>query len=500
LARAPSEQRDMRWLSNSVTGGASKPDTPRGARAVRTALWACAAALCWPTGGGWTEGARDEDASYAVVVSASTLEDHAWRRVVDALVDRHSATAITYAEHVDEALGELRRVFPRYACFVAPPERIGQALVVEVNRLTRRLDDDPYGDVLWGIITGYSPEDALRIVRHQEPLTIQRAAAGFDIGLDAFREGVAYSETRQNVMWEKPAGGPCEERHCPGDTTRCLADEFNLNHPDLFATSGHATQHDWQIGYTYPNGQLRCQDGLLFGLDTAGRRYDINSPNPKVYSPIGNCLAGLIDGPDAIALAWMHTAGVHQMAGYVVPTWFGHLWGVHEYFVGGEGRYSYSESFFLDQQALLHQLQTSFPQWADLNVDTYTTEYLTQEFGPSHAISDDEALGLLWDRDAVAFYGDPAWDARVAPVRPPAWEAALHVDGTTFTLKVTTNLSGKWHRPPAAILPYRVANPRVLSGARLEPLITDDFVLLPLSGEHAEAEVYEVVFEAEPIG
>jgi hypothetical protein len=97
-------------------------------------------------------------------------------------------------------------------------------------------------------------------------------------------------------------------------------------------------------------------------LDTVGQRKDVNSPNPKVYLPIGNCLMGHVDGPDAMALAWMNSAGVVQMAGYTVPTWFGYMgWGLLDYFVEQPGRYTYAEAFFANQQALIHRLVTEFP-------------------------------------------------------------------------------------------------------------------------------------------
>ena len=55
---------------------------------------------------------------------------------------------------------------------------------------------------------------------------------------------------------------------------------------------------------------------------------------------------GNIDGQDAMALAWMNDAGVKQMLGYTVPTWFGYQgWGVLDYFVEQPGRYTLTEAF-----------------------------------------------------------------------------------------------------------------------------------------------------------
>jgi hypothetical protein len=64
---------------------------------------------------------------------------------------------------------------------------------------------------------------------------------------------------------------------------------------------GHASEREWNIGYAYTNGKFQCMEGKIFGLDTKGNRYFVDSPNPKVYMPIGNCLMGHIDGPDCMA-------------------------------------------------------------------------------------------------------------------------------------------------------------------------------------------------------
>ena len=68
------------------------------------------------------------EGGYAVVVSKATNDDPQWKAVVDALVAKHGATVIVYDKSVDDALPELRRQFPRYACFVAKPTR-GRAAI-----------------------------------------------------------------------------------------------------------------------------------------------------------------------------------------------------------------------------------------------------------------------------------------------------------------------------------------------------------------------------------
>jgi len=107
---------------------------------------------------------------YAVVVSRATRGQAAWKKVVDALAAKHGAKVVLYDKAVTESVEALRNRFPRYACFVATPREATRNFVAEVHRLTRTLDDDPYTDLLWGILTGYDAANALRIAQHAEPL------------------------------------------------------------------------------------------------------------------------------------------------------------------------------------------------------------------------------------------------------------------------------------------------------------------------------------------
>ncbi len=103
----------------------------------------------------------------------------------------------------------------------------------------------------------------------------------------------------------------------------------------------------------------RSEKGQLFGLDTHGQRYPIRSDNPKVYLPVGNCLMGHIDGPDAMALAFLNSAGVNQMIGYTVPRWYGYAgWGLLDYFVEQPGRFTLAEAFYANEQALVYRHST----------------------------------------------------------------------------------------------------------------------------------------------
>ena len=179
------------------------------------------------------------------------------------------------------ALPDLRQQFPRYACFVATPTEAGRQFVAAVNRLTRRLDDDPYTDLLWGILTGYDAQCALRIAKCEKPLVVHRVGASTEVELPLCEEGKWYCELNAGKIVTKDPGKAPQESKGPADSTKAMVDLLNVYRADLFVTSGHATERDWKLGYRYRNGVFRCKDGQLFGADTKGAQLAVHSTTPR---------------------------------------------------------------------------------------------------------------------------------------------------------------------------------------------------------------------------
>jgi zinc protease len=190
---------------------------------------------------------------------------------------------------------------------------------------------------------------------------------------------------------------------------------------------------------------------------------------------------GHIDSTDAMALAWLNDVGVKQMIGYTVPTWFGYAgWGVLDYFVEQPGRYTLTEAFFANQHALIHAIETG----------------------------SGDKRGLTFDRDVVAFYGNPAWQARMA-ASDCYYDQSLEVHEGVYTLTITprhgadsfrpvnTNGSQRGYRPFVAYLPQRVHNVQIIEGGDLKPLVTDNFVLVPNPQAADPQRSYVVRFSAD---
>jgi zinc protease len=442
---------------------------------------------------------------YAVVVSRQTHDEAQWREVVAALQHKYGAETIVYDGGVVASLPGLRRAFPKYACFVARPEEAGRDFVVNVHRLTRKLDDDPYTDVLWGILTGYGAEDALRIASASQGLVIRTAGAGTGLDLSVLESGKWFSEGTPGEYWAKQPGGEPQRRTGPADSTEAIVAFLNDERPDLFITSGHATERDWQIGYSYRNGQLLCRDGRLYGLDLKRGRHAIRSPNPKVYLASGNCLIGNIPRRDCMALAWLSgSGGARQMVGYTVSTWYGAMgWGTRDRLLELPGRHNVTEAFYFTNQELIRRLHERFAGKADVELERFDLERDRGLLGRclarlGYRKLDGQAreyLGMLWDRDTVAFYGDPAWDARLAPRDLPLTTQLAEKDGT-FTFAVHVKRACRPSKPLAMYLPHRVADVKLTAGGELEPLIADNFIMLMKPPAFEPGRTYRVVFTA----
>ena len=128
-------------------------------------------------------------ADYCVVVSKETAGDEKWAKVVAALEKKHDAEVIQFSKSVEEALPKLRTSFPRYACFVARPQETTKDYVKTIHRMTRRLDEDPYTDLFWGVLTGRDADNALAIAKTSDPLVIRNSLACTEIALDRCEKG-----------------------------------------------------------------------------------------------------------------------------------------------------------------------------------------------------------------------------------------------------------------------------------------------------------------------
>ena len=215
---------------------------------------------------------------------------------------------------------------------------------------------------------------------------------------------------------------------------------------------------------------------------------------------------GHLRGKDSMAAAFFKSAGVHQMLGYVEVTWYGYMgWGCLDYFVEQPGRYTFNQAFFANHHALIHRLETCFPGSNDMGGSPRTIRptALAQKL----RLGRQDVKGLLFDRDIVAFYGDPAWQAKMANGKKN-WKQTLTEEDNEFSFVITptagpesympVNENGvqRGHRPFITFFEKRLKDVRIVSGLEHKPVITDTFILVPNYPFTKTAQEIKIIFKA----
>jgi hypothetical protein len=127
--------------------------------------------------------AQSASCNYAVVISDAAYKENGWKIVADSLLKKHSnngnSKLFTWQSGVTETKAALAEFKPDYVAFIARPvSECKSSFIVNVHRLCRALDSDPYGDAVWGIITGARAEDALRAISESLSVKTVLCASG----------------------------------------------------------------------------------------------------------------------------------------------------------------------------------------------------------------------------------------------------------------------------------------------------------------------------------
>ena len=414
----------------------------------------CGQSICF------AQNADNSKKKYAIVVSKTTYADSQWAQVVNKLKSKYDGQVFTYdAPNIGAVRKQLNEYMPWYVCIVAKPEEAGRDFIRKSAALLRNLDDDPYEDAIWAVLTGYVAEDALRIAS-ADSLTITNALSGIGNGwLYWFESGVAFNEGKKNGKTIKEPGKEPVEVHGPDDTTEEIVQLLNTNKYQIMSSSGHATERNWQIGYTYDGGYIVCKDGRLYGLSSDKKVYSIDTTNSKIYYSPGNCLIGHIPDRDCMALAWIHN-GTNQFFGHIVPQGRQCIaWTIRDLFMGLQGRFTYSEAVYLNQQSLIFEVN-------DLR-HNYPCCYESKK--------------------GTAFYGDPAWEARVKQVTTPIYDQELTItqqpnsDKYDIKFTITINKDGQLSEHtvhPATLLPFNIKNAVIKKTDAKKAVVADNFIML----------------------
>ncbi len=443
---------------------------------------------------------------YAVAAAEATASDPGWAKVIARLRERHpGAELLTWKSSPVELREALGRSRPRHLAIVAPPDKAGRRFVAALHRLSRGIDADPWPDVRWGIVTGRDAGHALRQLEGPRGVVPRVALSTTGIDLSLHDRGLILSDGSKGRWHEKR--GPGDESgnpELPRNAAAMWADYFRAEKPGLLVTSSHGFQHGFET--PFGTGFVKVREGTLVPLEgPEGKPVGeplADDPAPRVYLPVGNCLVGHVDGPDCVVTAMMGRLGVRQMVGYTVVTWFGRGgWDLLGTWQGQPGRHSLSEAFLINQARMEQDLLRMAPSAATFDLRLPDTGNPMPEPAFRRILSSPlaaEALagmdprskeaqerarqlvGLIWDRETVAFYGDPAFDARLTARADAGWSATLAEDagGATVVVRFADAAAAAKGAPDLAFFPARrLANPRLAEGPA-DTLAADDLILL----------------------
>ena len=419
--------------------------------------------------------------SYAIVASKAVMDDPAWKAAtVDVLTAKHpGAQVLVWEANPNEVKAELAKTQPSFTAFAVKPTQAGVSMTIALSNLCRALDDDPYVDTFWGVITGYDAESA-KALSEAGPIAIERALDCAGMDLTAFDKAWRYTEDHRGTMnvWERGVTAKVQDVPCDTDNTQGVLERLQKDNIQFMTTSGHATQRDWQMGYSGPNMAMVHKDGRLISIDTKKQPHPAGSTEPKVYFGTGNCLIGDVDKPDCMVLSWLKDGGARQFMGYTITTWFGAQgWGTQGLFVDTAGLTTANEAFHFTNTGIVEKIRSygipdmmgfhfteiksagNFP--VTPGMQRWAVDFAKSgKSAPEVQKALQERVGHLHDRDVVCFYGDPALDARIANGRWTVEQPKMDGEALVLTLHakegvrdgtVWVRLPGSWAYAPAVL-------------------------------------------------
>jgi zinc protease len=423
---------------------------------------------------------QGKSCGYAVVISRTSHGKPEWKAVADALIKRHKGKLVVYDGSVVNALPELAKLHPQYTAFVARPEIVGRIFVGRVHRLARKLDADPYGDTIWGIVTSATPEAALRMAKATEPAVVDSVISNTGVPNELYQEVFTLSDGKKgDWVWKRRDGKNETGNDGDADRTALFIAKFKAVQPDAIITSGHATERNLEMPFS--RGNTVPKDGQWYGMVNWKEPVLIEPDrHPRIFIGAGNCLIGNFKKQAGSMAATLTNAyAVNQLVGYTVPTWYGRGgWGTLGLWQQPGQQQSLAEAWFFNNQTIIAELQNKFAKNATRDLPI-SEKGEGLDFRKLDGLGDKDEAGLLWDRDVVAFYGDPAFRVMAGASQKKPVELSLKTGKTLCTFKATVAKDATGGSPVCMRLTKRLAGKiDIVSGQEFQPVVTDDFILL----------------------
>jgi len=355
--------------------------------------------------------------TYAVVISSQAYSETGWKTLADSLLKKHSKRGLsrifTWSSSVTELKDDLSEFKPDYIGFIARPvAECNSSFIVAVSQMTRELDSDPYGDAIWGIITGYNSSDAMRAISDSLTVKTVLSASGnlpYEPPIQRFYEAIGLacdSYTKADYIFANNIGKVYSENKRPDNEQDRIkfiskwlgSDSLNLEISgqgtihgpiDCIITGGHGNVNMWQCHYPEAGteGYMQSSGGKIYGRPYSGSLIEINAKTPKIFWCLSNCLMGNPDNKDNFVYGAFGSGRAVQMFGFVNNASSGNefmAWGVYDRITKRAGKYTLPQGFFLSNNNALFEIE---------NGNSQINTRLVKQF-----------------MDSTVFYGDPAAD------------------------------------------------------------------------------------------
>lgn len=456
---------------------------------------------------------------YVVLASKDVQNDAAWMQVVDALKNKHKAEVFFYEKAPRENLADLQRVRPRYVAIVEKPENLGRDYVIDMHHVSREVDNDIFADFLWGVITGYDADAAMKMVNNStEPLLVKDAVATImELNSAKWFDNYAWVDDHSRGLWGEKKGRDAKVQTAqidPKTVLKKFTDLYGDYNPDLVVTAAHATERNLEMPFSL--GNILAKNGKLYASDHYTRTtWDLKeSGKRKVYFAVGNCLIGNVNNTkESMAIAWMNSGNAATMIGYVVTTWHGRNgWGGLKYWVTNPGRYTLAEAIYMNQQDFLYQQNEWYPSLIKENYNFDGNEFQIAGQKIAEAIKGQptkDQIGFWHDRDVLAYYGDPKWEVRLQEVPGETdFTVTSKVKGKKCIITIKTNENFSLERmkgdkfkqehvldlPFNYFFPVRLNNPRLAAGQDWKAVVDENFLII-YNPNFKPNSTYEVVLD-----
>lgn len=463
---------------------------------------------------------KNSNCEYIILASLKVQQDPAWMNVVNKLKIKHKAEIFFYKDLPRENLSDLQQTKPRYVAIVEKPENLNRDYIIDMHHVSREVDNDIFADFLWGVITGYDANAAMKMLDEStKPFVIKDAVATImELNSGKWFDHYAWVDDHSKGLWGEKKDKNSEIKKYQTDPENVLkkfTDIYAEYKPDLLVTAAHATEKNLEMPFSL--GNIKAKDGKLYAHDIfTDAKWDLQeSGKRKVYFAVGNCLIGNVNNTkESMAIAWMNSGNAATMIGYVVTTWHGRNgWGGLKYWLAQPGRYTLAEAIYLNQQDFLHQQNQWYPS---LIKEIYP--FTDNEFEDAHKIiksamngvdPNKDQIGFWHDRDVLAYYGDPKWDVRLQKIsKENDYTVSSKIKGTKCIVTIKTKKNFSLERmigdkfkqehvldiPFSYFFPKRLKNPRLANGQEWDGIVDENFLII-YNPEFKANATYDIVID-----